>query len=82
MEERAYYLWNDDKNDGRKLLLEKEYYLLAINIVTRLHNDRIFKDMKHASYEECNICFDYLGKLECIQCKQSICGRCLLKMKE
>lgn len=80
---RAYYLWEDDKNGGRPLLNDKQYYTLAqiIELYVSKYNfykDAIIKD--NSLWDECNICMIYLGKLECVKCKQKVCARCVLKL--
>lgn len=83
IKERAYYLWEDDKKEGRKLLSENEYWLLANNIASKLYCYQTFVDITDSSkYEECNICMEYTAKIECKQCTQIICGRCIIKVKK
>jgi hypothetical protein len=78
--DRAYYLWEDDKKESKPILSEKEYWLLANNITIIVYHFNFFKDSIRKEYDECSICLDYLAKLECVKCKQTICGRCLLKI--
>ena len=72
----------DDKKANRKLLSDKEYFLLAQEIHNIMYYYDFYQDViyENDDYNECGICLDYFGKLECIKCKQNICERCLLKI--
>ena len=80
---RSYYLWEDDKNAGKVILSEKSYYLLASTIEKHIRYFRLFRDVKSSGteYDQCEICLDYIAKIECSKCKQRICGRCVINFK-
>lgn len=79
---RAYYLWEDDKKSGSSTLSKNDYWILANNIEFLIHKYNFFKDANVKECDECSICMEYLGKIECIKCTQKICGRCLTKIKK
>jgi len=78
---RAYYLSEDDKKLNKYRQSDSHYYGIAQNIDKFMKDYYFFEDTIDNTYSACRVCFEYYAKVQCVNCKQHACARCMLKLE-